>query len=246
MFAEERRKVIFTMLTQAGRVEVPALARRLKVSEDTIRRDLRDLAASGFLQKTHGGAVALDVPNLGWDARAHMQPAAKTRIGATAAPLVEPRQTVILDAGLTVLELARHITARPLRVITNSLDVAGVLADQPQVTLILTGGDWVARDRYLSGEQAVRALGAYRADWAFIGACAVHPQAGMTSREPDDAAVKRAMIASALRPVLLADHSKFGQLATHHVAPVSALHAVVSDEPVDWVGRAGVQVLLPR
>lgn len=246
MFAEERRKTILSVLTESGRVEVASLATRFEVSEDTIRRDLRELAAAGFLQKTHGGAVSLDVPNLAWDARAHLQPAAKTRIGAAAAALVEPGQTVILDAGHTVLELAKQLGARPLRVITNSLEIANVMANQPQTNLILTGGDWIPGDRYFSGEQAVRALAAYRADWTFLGACAIHPQGGVTVRNADDAVVKRAMLASGLRSVLVADHSKFGQLATHLVAPIQALHAVVSDEPPDWIAQAGVQVILAR
>src|SRR3954454_16455799 len=127
MFAEERRKVILGLLTRDGRVEVSGLASQFGTSEDTIRRDLRDLAAQGFLQKTHGGAVALDVANLAWEARTHLQPAAKVSIGQAAAALVEPGQTVILDAGLTVLEMARQLSVEPLRVITNSLDIAQIM-----------------------------------------------------------------------------------------------------------------------
>src|SRR6185295_4652010 len=110
MFAEERRKAILARLSREGRVEVPGLTAEFGVSEDTIRRDLRDLAAQGFLQKTHGGAVALDMPNLGWEARSQLLPATKARIGRAAAALVEPGQTLMLDAGLTVLELARQLT----------------------------------------------------------------------------------------------------------------------------------------
>src|SRR3954463_4051560 len=116
MFAEERRKAILSVLTREGRVEVSALAGQFGTSEDTIRRDLRDLAAQGFLQKTHGGAVALDVANLAWEARSHLQPVAKAKIGESAAHLVEPGQTVILDAGLTALEMARQLMVEPLRV----------------------------------------------------------------------------------------------------------------------------------
>jgi DeoR/GlpR family transcriptional regulator of sugar metabolism len=109
MFAEERRETIVAELTRHGRVEVAELALRLEVSEDTIRRDLRALQAQGYLQKTHGGAVALDTPHLAWSLRARVVPEAKANIGARAAQLVEPGQTVILDAGSTILEMARHL-----------------------------------------------------------------------------------------------------------------------------------------
>lgn len=246
MFAEERRKTILAMLTRDGRVEVAELATRFNVSEDTVRRDLRELAATGFLQKTHGGAVALDVPNLAWEARAQVLPAAKAKIGAAAAALVEPGQTIILDAGSTVLEVARHLTARPIRVITNSLDIANLLDGQAGVTLVLTGGEWDPVNRYLGSEQAVQTIGDYRADWVFLGACALHPQAGMTSLQASNAALKRAMLRSALKAVLVADHSKFDQVTAHFVAPLSALHAVVTDVAVDWLREAGVQVIVPK
>jgi DeoR/GlpR family transcriptional regulator of sugar metabolism len=244
VFAEERRKGILDLLTQDGRVEVITLAARFKTSEDTIRRDLRDLAAQGFLQKTHGGAVALDMPNLAWEARSQLLPAAKVLIGRAAAALVEPGQTLLLDAGLTVLEMSRQITAEPLRVITNSLDIAQAFSGRPQVSLTVAGGEWSAKDRHLSGEQTVRAIAAVRADWTFVGTCAVHPQAGVTVREEADAAVKRAMIASGLRVVLLADHAKFGQVAPHLVAPIESLHTVVSDRPVAWLADKGVRLIV--
>jgi DeoR/GlpR family transcriptional regulator of sugar metabolism len=244
MFAEERRKGILNLLAQDGRVEVITLAARFKTSEDTIRRDLRDLAGQGFLQKTHGGAVALDIPNLGWEARSHLLPEAKTLIGRAAAALVEPGQTVLLDTGLTVLEMSRHMSAQPLRVITNSLDIAQVFSSRPQVSLTVAGGEWNHADRHFTGDLTLRAIAAVRADWTFIGACAIHPQAGATVPDEADAAVKRAMIASGLRVVLLADHAKFDQVAPHLVAPIESLHTVVSDRPVAWLADKGVRLIV--
>ena len=244
MFAEERRKNILSLLTREGRVEVAELASRFEVSEDTVRRDLRDLAASGFLQKTHGGAVALDVPSLAWAARAQVLPAVKAKIGAAAATLVLPDETIILDAGLTVLELARHLEARPVKVITNSLDVANLLEGEAGVSVVLTGGEWDPVVRYLGGEHATRTLANYRADWVFLGTCALHAQAGMTAKHAEDATIKRAMLRSGMRAVLLTDHSKFDQVAPHFVAPIDQLHAVVTDQATDWLAHAGPQVIL--
>ena len=220
MFAEERRKTILSMLTRDGRVEVIELANRFQVS------------------------VALDVPSLAWEARSQVLPAAKAKIGAMAAGLVEADQTVILDAGSTVLELARHLTVRPIKVITNCLDIANLLESQAGVSLVLVGGEWDAVNRYLSGTQAERAIAEYRADWLFLGTCALHPQAGITSKQAADAALKRAMLSSALKTVLLADHSKFGQVVPHFVATLSALHAVVTDCAADWLRDAGLELLV--
>jgi DeoR/GlpR family transcriptional regulator of sugar metabolism len=247
MFAEERKKAILHLLTETGRVEVAALAARFEVSEDSIRRDLRELAAAGFLQKTYGGAVALDVANLSWAARKQIHSAAKALIGAAAAALVEPDQTIILDAGQTTLELAKQLRARPVHVITNSLDVANTLAEQSQVRLVLLGGEWNATDRCFTGELGSRGLASYRADWTFLGAYGVHEQAGVTEEDAPDAAMKRAMIASGMRSVLLADHSKFGRLAKHFVSSIDGMHALVTDEPPAWLPeRARVVVARSR
>ena len=146
MFAEERRQAILALLSNQNRVEVGSLAERFKVSEDTIRRDLRALASTGFFQKTHGGAVALNVASLGWQARAQLQPGLKERIGKAAAALVSPQETVMLDAGSTVLALAQQLKARPITAITSSLDVAAQLASDPKVSLVVTGGIGIPSD----------------------------------------------------------------------------------------------------
>ncbi len=230
MFAPERQQRILAALGHEGRVAVPDLARTLGVSEDTIRRDLKALAARGFLHKTHGGAVTLDASRMAWNDRAALQSEAKTRIGARAAQLVHAGDSVILDAGSTVLELAHHLRVRPLSVLTNSLDIAAVFIADRDVQLSLTGGDWHTRSRYLVGASALDTLARRRADWAFLGACAVHPAQGLTSVSDADAAVKRAMLDAADRTVVLADSSKAGQIAPHLVAPLARLYALVTDD----------------
>jgi DeoR/GlpR family transcriptional regulator of sugar metabolism len=244
VFAEERRQAILALLSGQSRVEVGALAQRFKVSEDTIRRDLRALASTGFFQKTHGGAVALNVASLDWQARTQIQPELKERIGRAAAALVSPQETVILDAGLTVLALARQLKARPVTAITNSLDVAAQLANDPAVSLVVTGGQWDSTARYLSGDEALKVIAAHRADWVFLGTCALHPEAGLTVQHAPDATMKRAMLAVGLRTVLLVDHTKFGGLAPHYVAPVASVHTIVTDRKTPWLAKAGPRVIV--
>jgi len=230
-------------LTRAGRVEVLDLARRYDVSEHTIRRDLNALAGQGVLQKTHGGAVALNTAHLTWGARTQTLPAAKEQIGALAAQLIEPGQTVMLEAGSTTLSLARQLTARPLTVITNSLDIAALLDGDAGVTLIVTGGVWQTQERAFWGVAAGQVLGSYRADWAILGTCALHPQMGATATHEQDAVLKRAMVAASLRTMVLADHSKRDQVVTHLVLPTTQLDLVVTDQPWPELEALGVQTL---
>lgn len=241
-FAEERRARILDWLRRHGRVEVLDLARMLGVSEHTIRRDLLELQAQGALQKTHGGAVALDTARLGFEARAAVLPQAKQAIGAAAAQRVRPGQTVILDAGSTTLAMARALTARPLTVVTNALDVAQCFDRDPAVQLVLTGGSWQPAQRALWGPAALGVLAGCRADWAVPGACALDAQMGVTASDEADAAVKRAMVAAAARTMILADHSKQRSVAPFAVASWREVHTLVTDRPWDEVAALGVEV----
>ncbi len=243
MFSEERQEQIRAELTRHGRVEVPELARRYGVSEHTVRRDLNALASRGLLQKTHGGAVSLNTARLDWTTRAETLPEAKERIGRAAAGLVLPGQTVIVEAGSTTLTLARHLAARPLTVITNSLDVAALFADQREVSLVVSGGSWDGAGRAFRGTEALRTVSACRADWTMLGACALHPRTGATVTGEEDAVLKRAMAAAGLRTAILADHSKRDQVAAHLVLPPERLDLVVTDRPWPELAALGVNVL---
>ncbi len=229
-FTQERQREILDELTRSGRVEVPSLATEFGVSEATVRRDLAALSAQGYLQKTYGGAVTLDAPKLGWAVRAGLRSEEKARIGAAAVSFIEPSQSVILDAGSTNFELAVRIEVRPLTVITNSLDIAAVFEGDREVALLLTGGEWDPVVRHLNGPPALAMLELCRADWTFLGATGVHSDAGVTSAYLDNAAVKRAMVAASPKTVVMADHTKIGEIGPHFVTSLDKVHAVVTDD----------------
>ena len=239
-FTAERQRRIETMLHQHGRVEVLELARLLQVSEHTVRRDLLALQSQGVLQRTHGGAVTLNTSRLGLAARTDVLPDAKAAVGRAAAALVEPGQTIVLDAGSTPLAMARALTVRPLTVITSSLDVAAIFADDPQVQIALTGGTWQPANRALWGPAAVAMLQQCRADWAVPGACAIDARLGVSAPDEADAALKRAMIACARRTLILGDHSKLAGVAAFHVADWSQVDTLLIDEPWPEGEAAGV------
>ncbi len=244
-FAQERQALIAQVLRDQGRVEVGELALRFGVSEDSIRRDLRLLAAQGLARKTHGGAVALQLAPLPAGARVEVAPGAKRAIGQAALAQVAPHQTLFVDAGSTALAFAQALRAtpalRPLTVVTASYDVFAALADDAQTRLVLAGGPWDAATRAFAGPQALAVLAGYRADLALLGACALHPRLGLTSTDAQDAAMKRAMVDAAARRVLLSDASKLDTVAPHAVCALSALDLVICDAAPAWL-RAAVAV----
>lgn len=236
-FAEERWRAIEQAVRAAGRVEVSALARLHGVSEHTIRRDLSALVAQGLVKKTHGGAVLLfpdasPVPD-------DIVTMHETEIAAAAAARIEPYQTVFIDSSSAAVALAKALAVgvgrRPLTVITPSLDVALILSGDAEVTLTVIGGRWSAETRSFVGDRAVETLQMHRADWAFLGACAVHPRLGLTSSAMGAAELKRAMMDCAMRRVLLAAPSDFDRIESCFVATLDQLDLVVTNLAPTWL-----------
>ncbi|WP_395691420.1 DeoR/GlpR family DNA-binding transcription regulator [Piscinibacter sp.] len=241
-FAAERQQRIAEALREHGRVEVSQLAAEYGVSEDSVRRDLRQLAARGLVQKTHGGAVALHATLLPTAQRAGVLTGAKRAIARRAARLVEANQTLVVDGGTTTLALVNELKAsdapRPLTIVTHALDVALAVADEPRIRLVLAGGAWLPAPRIFVGEAALATLRAHRADIAFLGACALQPRAGLTAHDPQEAALKRAMIDGAALRVLLTDATKLDVVAPCAVARLDELDRVISDGAPPWLAAA--------
>lgn len=251
-FAVERQDTIVRRLRAEPSVAVAALARELGVSEDSIRRDLRALAQRGLVRKTHGGAVAAQVNAVPVRERVDLHGAAKQAIAAQAAALVGARQSLFIGPGSTALHFARRLAQdaerRPLTVVTPALDIAQALAESDGVRLVLAGGEWNPVTRAFEGPATLEQLRAHRADWAFLGACAVHPRAGITSADGADAANARAMLEGSLRGVLLVDASKWGSVEPHAVAPASRIDRVITDladEAMRRMGFGAVDVVGP-
>jgi len=245
-FNAERQATILAMLRSHGRVEVLELARMLQVSEHTVRRDLLALQGQGALQRTHGGAVSLDTSRLDLAARSAAMPAAKAAIGRAAASLVMPGQSLILDAGSTTLALARALSVRPLTVITNSMAIAQVFAQDAQVQLALTGGTWQAGPQALWGPAAEAMLDHCRADWAVPGACALDAVQGVTAIDEADASLKRKMISRARHTLILGDQSKQDGVAPFLVADWTQVHTLVTNRAWPELAARGVEVLLAQ
>jgi DeoR/GlpR family transcriptional regulator of sugar metabolism len=241
-FAEERQRAIENQLKASGRVEVAALALAYKVSEDSIRRDLQALAAKGLVQKTHGGAIALQPGALTMGQRLEVQATVKDAIALAAAAHVEPSQSLFIDSGTTALAFARALCApnapRPLSVFTASLDVALLMSEQAQVSLHVAGGEWSPNTGALLGASAADEARQWRADWAFIGACALHPRLGLSASDARDAQLKRAMLDGSAQRVLMCDSTKFDMVQAHAIAGLDQIDLVISDAAPPWLQDA--------
>jgi len=247
----ERRQALQRRLAARGEVGFAEMAEDFGVSEMTIRRDLETLEAEGLARRVRGGAISVISssyePPLA--VRATTAADAKAAIGTAAAGLVNDGDTVIVDVGTTTLELARALHGRRgVTVVTASLPIAVELGTDPDIRVVVTGGQVRPGELSLTGGMAEDAFMTMNCDLAFIGVAGICPVPGLTEYNPDDARVKRAAIRAARRTIVVADASKLGRVAFSTVAPLSAVDVLVTDAPAthqalgDLAG-AGVEVV---
>jgi len=234
MIAAQRRALILEQLRREGAGSIVALADKIGVSPSTIRRDLEFLTVGGYIVRSHGGALLKEPHRTTFEPEseigAHVARAAKEAIGAYAASLVEEGQSVIFDSSSTVLEAAKAVVARGLRltVCTNDIGTALALARSENLQLVVLGGTTRRGSLTTIGDPGLSFLERLHADVAFIG---IHALVGgrLSETSIDVSAMKRRMISCAARAVLLADSSKFRHPAFCDVCDVTEVHTVVTD-----------------
>ncbi len=244
MLTTQRKQLLLARLAAEGQLVAKALAQELGTSEDTIRRDLRELAAEGRLQRVHGGALPAS-PAMGDLAlREQVSVADKAALGRFGASLVRDGQVVILDGGTTAIQVARHL-APGLRatLVTHSPAVAVELARHPGIEILVLGGRLFRHSMVNVGAGVIDAAARLRADLFFLGVTGVHPDAGLSTGDAEEAAVKRALHERAAETVVLASPEKLMAASPFVVAPLSAasLLAVARGTPARVVRalRAG-------
>lgn len=233
MLTAERRQLILETLRRDGKVHASDLSSTLSISEDTIRRDLRELAAAGLLQRVHGGALPRSPAQASYVERQQQASQAKTAIADAALQLIRNDQVIILDGGTSTLRVAQRLPP-DLRatVITNSPPIAVALADHPTVEVVLIGGRLFKESLVAIGAATVEALHMIRADLCLLGVCSLHPECGISVTQLEEAHVKRAMIASSAEVVALASAEKLGTAAAYIVAPIGELTHLVTERAV--------------
>ena len=254
MYAEERQQAIARLVTQRGRMSVNQLAREYDVTTETVRRDLSTLERMGLVRRVHGGVVppsSLSLIEAGLRERDQVNTDRKERIARAALDqLPPPGGTILLDAGTTTSRLASVLPPdHSLTVVTHGVPIAARLAGQRQIDLRLLPGRVRRMTQAAVGADTVGALSHLRVDVTFLGTNGVTAEHGLTTPDPDEAAVKRALIASGRRVVALADASKFGVETAVRFAAPGEIDVLVTDSDVSSADRraltkAGIEVVV--
>lgn len=250
-FAPERRERLRQIVRARRAVRVEDLRAELGVSVATIRRDLDELEETGALRRVHGGAVSVDerAVEARFEAKAAEHAAEKRRIAARALELIRPRETIYLDSGSTVLELARRLVGRSdLTIVTNSLPAIVELAGHGP-RLVVIGGELRPLSQALVGPLTLPLLDELFVDRAFMGTFSLSLDAGLTTTDPAEAFTKERVLGRAREVVLLVDSSKLGTRSFAHAGRLDEIDVVVTDAPLDTeasaiLDAAGVQVLV--
>jgi DeoR/GlpR family transcriptional regulator of sugar metabolism len=234
MLAAERRDLLVARLSRDGRLVARDLAAELGLSEDSVRRDLRELAAAGLCQRVHGGALPAS-PAVDTHARRSLiAPESKRRVGAKAAELITPGTTAIVDGGTTGLAVAMAL--RPdltATIITHSPTTAAALIDHPTADVIILGGRLHKRSSSACGAAAAEAASGITADLFLLVVAGIHPKEGLTAGDPDEAAMRRILVGRAADTYVVASIEKIGTVAPYSVVGLSEIAGLVTDAPAD-------------
>ncbi len=249
MLIVERQQRVIDILKQRKTAELEEMARELDVSASTIRRDLEQLELRGIIERTRAGAIYRQSPlgdsNLDVAGRMNEHVEQKQAIAATAAQLVRPHMTVLMDGGSTVIYAARQVTARPIQVVTNSLLIASHFAEDEQVELLLLGGNLYPRSGVTIGAITTGCLADLHADLLLFSLAGVYDNEAFNINLPM-AQVEQIMMQQAARSVLLMDSSKFGRKSLVRVCGLDEVDQLISDNAIDqaWRDRLGDRLVI--
>ncbi|MBO1269300.1 DeoR/GlpR family DNA-binding transcription regulator [Arthrobacter cavernae] len=260
MFAEERQQLISGLVGERGRVSVTELADRFSITTETVRRDLAALETEGKVRRVHGGAVSSDRLSTREESifeRTIQRKLEKLRIADAALAMIPESGSILLDAGSSTETLAevlaqRNTTAGPdgeLVVITHAIPIAGKLSNTPGIALQILGGRVRGLTQAAVGQATVEAAYKLRPDIAFVGANGIHPGFGLSTPDPEEAAVKAAFVKSARRVVVLADSSKLDAETLVQFAALKDVDTLITDntpsaELSAALADAGVDVVI--
>jgi DeoR/GlpR family transcriptional regulator of sugar metabolism len=248
IFPTQRRQMILALLRQEGKVVAGELATRLKVSIDTIRRDLNQLAQEGFMQRVHGGGLPAS-PSLNPVLQRQFTDLDKKQlIAEKAVQLIQNGAVAFVDCGTTALEVVRAVDPQiQFTMITHSTRAALALAEKGGLAdVILLGGRIDRHELITLSPSTITEIRKFRADLFFMGLCGIHPSLGITCRTLEDLEIKRAMAEASAEVAGLATAAKLGAAAPMVLGPVSLLRYLITDATSELTrdyGRLGVSIL---
>lgn len=247
MALNQRRTEILNLIQEDGHAKVQKLSKIFKVSDVTIRQDLEDLEKMGYIQREHGGAFLKDVGTFAKTGqlfnKSHMEE--KADIARTAAALVDEGDSIILDSGSTTTELARQLVQyKSLNVLTNALNIAMMLGENPGISLLVSGGEFKAPTLSLTGEVAAKLFKGIHVNKLFLATAGISPDDFLlTYPSLSDLSVKSAMIRAASKVYLLADSSKIGRPSFASLGRISLIDTLITDDKIDTAAAARIEEL---
>ncbi|MCW3492003.1 DeoR/GlpR family DNA-binding transcription regulator [Microbacterium sp. SSM24] len=233
MLAAARKDLLLDRLRADGRIVAKEIAAELGLSEDSIRRDLRELDAAGLAVRVYGGALPASPAVVDYSARRAVAPDSKRRVAAAAVALIEPGATVILDGGTTALAMT-DVLPKSFRgtIVTHSPTIAAALLDH-DAEIFLIGGRLFKHSAVASGAAAVESANRISADLFFLGVTGIHATAGLTTGDAEEAAMKRALASRAAETYVLGSEEKFGTASRYSVLPFDAVAGIIADVAAD-------------
>jgi DeoR/GlpR family transcriptional regulator of sugar metabolism len=253
MFKKERQREILRLVESRGKAEVDALAKHLRVSEMTIRRDLLELDEQGMLERVRGGALlqrdARDQGEPPISERTKQQTEIKRQIGVYVAGMIQDGEKIFVGSGSTTLAVAEALRHRHhLTVVTNALTIAEALFPSAKIDVTLTGGFLRRSESSLIGHFAEHTLHQLQVDKVIIGMRGIDPVKGLTSDNMDELMTDQAILNVSKDVIVVADHSKFGQVAAIRTAPVTAATTIVTErggprDVLEAIRKMGVRII---
>lgn len=241
MLPHQRRDKILDMLREDGSAKVVDLARIFKVTEVTIRQDLEKLEYDDLIIREHGGAYLKNIEaQVRGFAVAHetLQSEKKEKIAAKCLEYIESGDTIILDSGSTVTEIAKKLKGfKNLTVITNALNIAILLGTEPGIEVVMTGGEFKPPTLSLTGQKAADFFKGIHVSKLFLATAGISLKSGLTYPSLSDIVVKKAMIDAAETTYLVADSTKIGKSAFASLGALSLINYIITDDGIEYKDR---------
>lgn len=234
MYEEERKISILNKIQTERNVAVSKLAKQFGVSESTIRRDLSSLETSGFIKRTHGGAILQGEANKTYfyNQKRYLNTEDKKEIAQTAASIVKPNSTIFLGTSTSTYFMAQYLTAKNLTIATNSLDVLNILSQHTGYNLIVLGGNYIRSARTIEGFTGIEQISHLHFQQAFLGANGVDLSFGLSTSSDIEAKSKLSVTLNSSEVYYLCETSKFNQISSHKISDFESVTGIITNKSI--------------